>query len=572
MTPSIDATYGVWLVSLVLETMSLFFPFQFHSSLTLAVNRLYGAGMLQVWMYFSASPTDPASIKWTVSIVAVLETIQVIFFSVSSYSRFVKLFGVPQTNLIWADSLQLLCAFLSAFVVQLFFANRIIKLTKGRGKFSLKAFGIYVILALAFIEILAGIAQVAWTYQIRSFLKLDQTKITATIQSGASFACDVLITSYLCLFLKNQKGEMMKTNHMVDALIYDAINRGTLTAMSSFVTLVLFLVLPNTFWFFLGLAPSSKLYMNSMLATLNTRQRIRNKIDAGDKGWDSIGNSIPLSTLQIGNKNTSGQSQSIPSIAAVDLETGSSPSLSVSSRSRESNPSSKQWRSTEPGWSQTHDGRSRMDENPPLARDGEREWDADLDCRVNWERSRTVQKSGGIVDHYMDENAPLALDGEREWDADLDCRVNWERSRTVQKSGGIVDHYMDENAPLALDGEREWDADLDCRGREPSIITSMKIYHSRGTASAGGMQLSTALYSFGQRKRAGIEYHMDEVHHLRWTVSAGGWMYGLLLPALDWSGPRGRSMSVDGQDTRLPHGWNGQLGGTVSGSWLPALV
>ncbi|KAJ7079661.1 hypothetical protein C8R43DRAFT_1118930 [Mycena crocata] len=162
----------------------------------------------------------------------------------------------------------------------------------------------------------------------------------------------------------------------------------------------------------------------------------------------------------------------------------------------------KQWPSTEPGWSQTHDGRSRMDENPPLARDGEREWDADLDCRVNWERSRTVQKSGGVVDHHMDENAPLALDGEREWDADLDCRVNWERSRTVQKSGGVVDHHMDENAPLALDGEREWDADLDCRvnwERSPqphpdgveelSIITWMKMHHSRGTASAGGMQL-----------------------------------------------------------------------------------
>ncbi|KAJ7165658.1 hypothetical protein C8R43DRAFT_1232691 [Mycena crocata] len=305
MTPSIDATYGVWLVSLVLETI------------------LYGAGMLQVWMYFSASPTDPASIKWTVSIVAVLETVQVIFFSVSSYSRFVKLFGKPQTNLVWADSLQLLCAYLSAFVVQLFFANRIIKLTKGRGKLSLKAFGIYVILALALIEILAGITQVAWTYQIRSYLKLDQTKAVTTIQSAASLACDVLITTYLCLFLKNQKGEMMKTNNMVDALVYDAINRGTLTAMSSFVTMVLFLVLPDTFWFFLGLAPSSKLYMNSMLATLNTRQRIRNKIDAGDKGWNSIGNSIPLSTLQIGNKNASGQSQSIPSIAAVDLDTGS---------------------------------------------------------------------------------------------------------------------------------------------------------------------------------------------------------------------------------------------------------
>ncbi|KAJ7079658.1 hypothetical protein C8R43DRAFT_1143216 [Mycena crocata] len=154
----------------------------------------------------------------------------------------------------------------------------------------------------------------------------------------------------------------------------------------------------------------------------------------------------------------------------------------------------KQWPSTEPGWSQTHDGRSRMDENPPLARDGEREWDADLDCRVNWERSRTVQKSGGVVDHHMDENAPLALDGEREWDADLDCRVNWERSPQPHPDGV----------------------------EELSIITWMKMHHSRGTASAGGMQLSTALYSFGQRKRAGIEYHMDEVHHLRWTASAGG--------------------------------------------------
>ncbi|KAJ7081104.1 hypothetical protein C8R43DRAFT_1245182 [Mycena crocata] len=246
-------------------------------------------------------------------------TVQVIFFSVSSYSRFVKLFGKPQTNLVWADSLQLLCAYLSAFVVQLFFANRIIKLTKGRGKFSLKAFGIYVILALALIEILAGITQVAWTYQIRSYLKLDQTKAVTTLQSAASLRA-TFSSPLTFVVLEKPKGEMMKTNKMVDALVYDAINRGTLTAMSSLVTMVLFLVLPDTFWFFLGLAPSSKLYMNSMLATLNTRQRIRNKIDAGDKGWNSIGNSIPLSTLQIGNKNASGQSQSIPSIAAVDLE------------------------------------------------------------------------------------------------------------------------------------------------------------------------------------------------------------------------------------------------------------
>ncbi|KAK7057097.1 hypothetical protein R3P38DRAFT_2839295, partial [Favolaschia claudopus] len=97
----------------------------------------------------------------------------------------------------------------------------------------------------------------------------------------------------LCLFLKSQKGEMMKTNSMMDLLIYDAINRGVLSALSSGVNMVLFLAVPDTFWFFLGLAPSSKLYMNSMMATLNRRQHFREAIDYNDKGW----NSIPMGTL-----------------------------------------------------------------------------------------------------------------------------------------------------------------------------------------------------------------------------------------------------------------------------------
>ncbi|KAJ7892021.1 hypothetical protein B0H13DRAFT_2340324 [Mycena leptocephala] len=119
-------------------------------------------------------------------------------------------------------------------------------------------------------------------YKLRSFLKLDETKPITTVQSAASLACDIFITIYLCLILTTQEGEMMKTNSMMDMLIYDANNHGTLTALSSGVNMVLFLALPDTFWFFLGLAPCMD--MNSMLATLNTRQRIRNKIAVDNKG------------------------------------------------------------------------------------------------------------------------------------------------------------------------------------------------------------------------------------------------------------------------------------------------
>ncbi|KAJ7671483.1 hypothetical protein DFH06DRAFT_1320277 [Mycena polygramma] len=325
MSNPLDATYGVWLVSLFLETI------------------LYGMGLLQTWIYFAGRPTDAASVKWTVLVVLALETIQVIFFFRSSYSRFVEHFGEIQIFLIWADSvrvgirfmtsrmtsappqLQLVAAYLSAFTVQIYFASRILKLTKGRGKFSLSAIGIYAILVLACVQILAGIAQTIITYELRSFLKLTDTKPITTLQAAASLACDLLITTYLCLFLKSQKGEITKTNSMMDMLIYDAINRGTLTAMSSGVTMVLFLALPDTFWFFLGLAPSSKLYMNSMLATLNTRQRMRDKISSNDKGW----NSIPMATIATNNTNTSKKIQGQASIAAVEFETASVGNCSV---------------------------------------------------------------------------------------------------------------------------------------------------------------------------------------------------------------------------------------------------
>ncbi|KAJ7790288.1 hypothetical protein B0H14DRAFT_3501800 [Mycena olivaceomarginata] len=313
---------GFWLVALILEIF------------------LFGIGVLQTWIYFDGRPTDVVSIKATVLVVlcqlglqkrwtlknvlsSFLETTQVVFFSRSSYLRFVDRFGQLQLDLIWADSLQLLAAYLSAFVVQIYFASRIHQLTKGRGRFSLAALGIYTIYALAVVQILAGIAQMVLSYELRSFFRLDETKPVTTLQTAASLACDLFITAYLSIFLTSQKGGIVQTNSLMNMLIYDAINHGVLTALSSGVTMVLFLTLPKTFWFFLGLAPSSKLYMNSMLGSyvlstsfayksshpssdrLNIRQRIRDRLASTDKGW----NSIPMAPI----------ADNSPSSAAVKL-------------------------------------------------------------------------------------------------------------------------------------------------------------------------------------------------------------------------------------------------------------
>ncbi|KAK7053744.1 hypothetical protein R3P38DRAFT_1465815 [Favolaschia claudopus] len=108
-----------------------------------------------------------------------------------------------------------------------------------------------------------------------------------------------------------------RTNSMMDLLIQDAISRGVLTALSSGINMVLFLVLPDTLWFFLGLAPSSKLYMNSMLATLNRRQHLREAVAYSDKGWNSI--QMGTLTSNPGTKAIPAQ----PSFSAVEFDTAS---------------------------------------------------------------------------------------------------------------------------------------------------------------------------------------------------------------------------------------------------------
>ncbi|KAJ7315261.1 glycosyl hydrolases family 31-domain-containing protein [Mycena albidolilacea] len=59
-------------------------------------------------------------------------------------------------------------------------------------------------LLLAVVGIVAGIIQTIWSYELQSFLKLDDTRAVNTLQSAASLACNLLIATYLCLLLNEQ--------------------------------------------------------------------------------------------------------------------------------------------------------------------------------------------------------------------------------------------------------------------------------------------------------------------------------------------------------------------------------
>jgi len=142
---------------------------------------------------------------------------------------------------------------------------------------------------LALTQIGSGLAQTILTLRLTSFANIESTKAITTLEASAALLCDITITVSLITILGRRKGAVKSTNTILETLTINAINRGMLTAVCALINLVLFLALPGTFYFFFGLTLSGKFYMNSALATLNSRQHIYSKAHGGkDSTWNRI--------------------------------------------------------------------------------------------------------------------------------------------------------------------------------------------------------------------------------------------------------------------------------------------
>ncbi|KAJ3871570.1 hypothetical protein F5051DRAFT_457041 [Lentinula edodes] len=266
MASPLAPTYGIWLASMFLATI------------------LYGMGLLQAWLYFHWYSKDHLGVKLTVLALILFETFQITTFFAATYDTLIHDFGnVPALFIItWMDSAQLIAGYMSAFTVQIYFGYCLYLLNKKQ------VFVTGLIMVLALTQIGAGIAQTVRTTMIGSFLEIDNTKQITSLQSASALACDVVITTALYMTLRSKRTQVKATNTVLQTLMINAVNRGVLTAVAAAINLILFLALPGTFYFFLGLMTSSKLYMNSMLATLNTRQHITQVMNNTERPWHSI--------------------------------------------------------------------------------------------------------------------------------------------------------------------------------------------------------------------------------------------------------------------------------------------
>lgn len=231
----------------------------------------YGITVLQTVIYYKKNPNDPWIFRYAVSLLWILDTLHVAlsthalyFYLIESFGRYLSFFTI-----IWSLPLQLVINMLIIFGVQLLYAVRIWKL--GRHFHSILPWFIFVAIAIA---LGPGIYVIYNTYTLSSFLDISTIRVSIYVVFSTVAGADFVVAGSMCFYL--HKGRSMtsfiSTTKIIVGLMRLVVISGLATSACSFFILVAYITWPHTLIFIAADFILPKLYINSLLAMLNSRK------------------------------------------------------------------------------------------------------------------------------------------------------------------------------------------------------------------------------------------------------------------------------------------------------------
>jgi len=162
------------------------------------------------------------------------------------------------------------------FLAQLFFSHRVFRLSRNNWYITAP------LVILSCCRLGAALVSTTEMGRLRSFhLFVEHYSYVFTL--GLSMACtvDIGITATMCYFLQMSRTSFGTMDHTIDTIMLYTFNNGALTCVTTVVSMICWLTMPENL-VFLGLHFTiSKLYANSLLATLNSRRLIRKRSKMG---------------------------------------------------------------------------------------------------------------------------------------------------------------------------------------------------------------------------------------------------------------------------------------------------
>jgi len=241
---------------------------------------LYGLTCLQTYIYFVYSLQDSWKLKLVVAATWFLDTVHTILVAICIYHYLIVNFHNPEALSFtsWSLPAGIILNATIALVVNIFFVGRIFMLCrKGvRWWFS----GITGVISIAHF---AFAIETSIYLLIRGRLtSLDEHKLQYGVAAPFAITAilsNLLITIALCILLSGVRTGFKSTDTMVSTLIAYALHRCVLLFLVVAAEAISYKAAPHDLWWIAIDFSVGKLYSNSLLTTLNSRESIRSKRD-----------------------------------------------------------------------------------------------------------------------------------------------------------------------------------------------------------------------------------------------------------------------------------------------------
>ncbi|CAA7269837.1 unnamed protein product [Cyclocybe aegerita] len=250
----------------------------------IAASILYGVTSVQTLIYFQGTHKDGRAFKSLIFFLWILDTLHFTFTVHGLYFYFVSHFGdfVVLREPPWSLVAGVYLTTISDMIVRCIFAHRV-SILCGRSRRVLRVLLPIVISALAFVVFVNGMGFATGTYILGTFERMNKIAPMLYLSLSSAVAADSTVAISLCVLLFASRTGIKRTDSLLTLLIAFSINTGLLTSLCALATLITYAIWPHRF-IFMGLYFTlSKLYVNSLLASLNARLSLWSHAQAQDR-------------------------------------------------------------------------------------------------------------------------------------------------------------------------------------------------------------------------------------------------------------------------------------------------
>jgi len=240
---------------------------------------------MQCYIYYERYPLDRRFYKILVGVLWLLEAAHS-FCSWHFFYHYViedwgKTLALVTEPIVWTLAVQVVIGAVVGTVVRGCFAMRVWRFS-GRNVWVTAAIVISTLaqLGFSFWFTIAGL-------RLPSLADLDDVFMVAIVAIGLGVLTDLLTAAAISWYLRKLKTGYKRSDTLVNKLIGYSINTGLLTSAFSIACLVTYGLMPQTFIYISLYFILSKLYANSLLATLNTRLILKGR------GTDNAHETVP---------------------------------------------------------------------------------------------------------------------------------------------------------------------------------------------------------------------------------------------------------------------------------------